>query len=201
MLFIASAAFWAAYEQAGSTLNLFAERNTNLHAWDFPLWGLFRASYFQAFNSIMLIALAPVFAWLWVKLGPRDPSITVKFFCGLIFVALGFAVLIPVAGGTNTSPWWLTIVYLLHTIGELMLSPVGLSAITKLAPMRIASLLMGVWFLSISVGDYLGGRAASLYDSFPLPALFGIVAGFCAVIAVLLILLLRPMKRLMGGIN
>jgi proton-dependent oligopeptide transporter, POT family len=201
VLFIASAAFWAAYEQAGSTLNLFAERNTNLHAWDFPLWGLFRASYFQSFNSIMLIALAPAFAWLWVKLGTRDPSITLKFFGGLVFVAAGFAILIPVAGSKNASPWWLTVVYLLHTIGELMLSPVGLSAITKLAPMRIASLLMGVWFLSISVGDYLGGRAASLYESFPLPALFGIVAGFCAVIGLLLLFLLRPMKRLTGGIN
>ncbi len=201
VLFIASAAFWAAYEQAGSTLNLFAERNTNLHAWDFPLWGLFRASYFQSFNSIMLIALAPLFAWLWVRLGPRDPSIAFKFSGGLVFVALGFAILIPVAGGTNVSPWWLTVVYLLHTIGELMLSPVGLSAITKLAPMRIASLLMGVWFLSISVGDYLGGRAASLYESFPLPELFGIVAGFCALIGVLLLFLLRPMKRLTGGIN
>jgi proton-dependent oligopeptide transporter, POT family len=201
VLFIASAAFWAAYEQAGSTLNLFAERNTNLHAWDFPLWGLFRASYFQSFNSIMLIALAPVFAWLWVKLGPRNPSITVKFFGGLVFVALGFAILIPVAGGTSVSPWWLTVVYLLHTTGELMLSPVGLSAITKLAPMRIASLLMGVWFLSISVGDYLGGRAASLYESFPLPELFGIVAGFCALIGLLLLFFLRPMKRLTGGIN
>lgn len=201
VLFIASAAFWAAYEQAGSTLNLFAERNTDLHVWDFPLWGLFRASYFQSFNSIMLIILAPVFAWLWVKLGPRDPSITFKFSGGLIFVALGFAILIPVAGGKDVSPWWLTVVYFLHTVGELMLSPVGLSAITKLAPMRIASLLMGVWFLSISVGDYLGGRAASLYESFPLPELFGIVAGFCAVIGLLLLFFIRPMKRLMGGIN
>lgn len=201
VLFIASAAFWAAYEQAGSTLNLFAERNTNLHAWDFPLWGFFRASYFQSFNSIMLIILAPVFALLWVKLGRRDPSSAFKFSGGLIFVALGFAILIPVAGGTNVSPWWLTVVYFLHTVGELMLSPVGLSAITKLAPMRIASLLMGVWFLSISVGDYLGGRAASMYESFPLPALFGIVAGFCAIIGVLLLFFLRPMKRLMGGVN
>ena len=131
VLFIASAAFWAAYEQAGSTLNLFAERNTNLHTWDFRLWGLFRASYFQSFNSIMLIALAPVFAWLWVRLGPRE---TRRWHsnspAALVFVALGFAILIPVMpSGTNVSPWWLTVVYLLHTIGELMLSPVGLSAI------------------------------------------------------------------------
>jgi POT family proton-dependent oligopeptide transporter len=201
VLFIASAAFWSAFEQAGSTLNLFAERNTNLHQWDFPLWGLFRASYYQSFNSVFIIALAPVFAWLWVRMGSKDPSSTTKFSWGLVFVGLGFAVLIPVAGGTGVSPWWLTLVYLLHTIGELCLSPVGLSAMTKLAPARIGGLMMGVWFLSISVGDYIGGRLASVYESFPLPELFGIVAAFCIVAGALLMLLIKPMKRLMGGVN
>ncbi len=201
VLFIASALFWSAFEQAGSTLNLFAERNTNMHAWDFPLWGLFRASYFQSFNSVFLIALAPVFAWLWIALRRHDPSSTAKFSIGLIFVGLGFAILIPVAGGTAVSPWWLTLTYLLHTVGELCLSPVGLSAMTKLAPVRIGGLMMGVWFLSISVGDYIGGRLASVYETFPLPELFGIVAGFCIVVGMLLVFLIRPMKRLMGGVN
>lgn len=201
VLFLASALFWSAFEQAGSTLNLFAERNTNLHAWDAPLWGLFRASYFQSFNSIFIIALAPVFAWLWVKLARNEPSTTAKFSWGLVFVGLGFAILIPVAGGTNVSPWWLTLTYLLHTIGELCLSPVGLSAMTKLAPARIAGLMMGVFFLSISVGDFIGGRLASVYESFPLPELFGIVAAFCIVVGALLVFLIRPMKTLMGGVN
>jgi POT family proton-dependent oligopeptide transporter len=201
VLFLASALFWSAFEQAGSTLNLFAERNTNLHAWDAPVWGLFRASYFQALNSIFIIALAPVFAWLWVKLARNEPSTTSKFSWGLIFVGLGFAILIPIAGGTNVSPWWLTVTYLLHTIGELCLSPVGLSAMTKLAPARIAGLMMGVWFLSLSVGDFIGGRLASVYESFPLPELFGIVAAFCIVIGALLVFLIRPMKNLMGGVN
>ncbi len=201
VLFIASAAFWSAFEQAGSTLNLFAERNTNLHRWDYPLWGLFRASYYQSFNSVFIIALAPVFAWLWVRMGTKDPSSTTKFSWGLVFVGLGFAILIPVAGGTSVSPWWLTLVYFLHTIGELCLSPVGLSAMTKLAPARIGGLMMGVWFLSISVGDYIGGRLASVYESFPLPELFGIVAAFCIVAGALLMLLIRPMRRLMGGVN
>src|SRR5580692_10212292 len=97
VLFIASALFWSAFEQAGSTLNLFAEKNTNLHAWDFPLWGLFRASYFQSFNSIFIITLAPLFAWLWVRLKKSEPSSTGKFSIGLLFVGLGFAILIPVA--------------------------------------------------------------------------------------------------------
>lgn len=201
VLFIASAAFWSAFEQAGSTLNLFADRNTNLHAWDSPLWGLFRASYLQSFNSIFIIALAPVFAWIWIALKRREPSVTAKFSLGLIFVGLGFAILIPVAGGELASPWWLTGTYLLHTVGELCLSPVGMSAMTKLAPERIGGLIMGVWFLSISVGDYIGGRLASVYETFPLPALFGMVAGFCIVVGVLLVLLLRPMKRLTGGVH
>jgi len=201
VLFIASAAFWSAFEQAGSTLNLFAERNTNLHGWDFPLWGLFRASYFQSFNSIFVIMLAPVFAWLWVWLGPHEPSTTLKFSMGLLFVALGFAILIPVANGTNVSPWWLTLTYLLHTIGEMCLSPVGLSAMTKLAPARIAGVIMAIFFLSISVGDYIGGRLASVYESFPLPELFAIVTAFSLLIAAVLLFLLRPMKQLMGGVN
>src|SRR5580658_6210766 len=201
VLFVASSLFWSAFEQAGSTLNLFAERNTNMHQWDFPLWGLFRASYFQSFNSIFLIALAPVFAWLWVMLGRSEPSSTAKFSWGLVFVGLGFAILIPVANGTNVSPWWLTLTYLLHTVGELCLSPVGLSAMTKLAPARIGGLMMGTWFLSISVGDFIGGRLASIYETFPLPLLFGIVAGFCIVLGVLLVFLIKPMRRLMGGVN
>jgi POT family proton-dependent oligopeptide transporter len=201
VLFLASSLFWSAFEQAGSTLNLFAERNTNLHAWDARIWGLFRASYFQALNSIFIIALAPVFAWLWVRLARNEPSTTSKFSWGLVFVGLGFAILIPVAGSTNASPWWLTLTYLLHTIGELCLSPVGLSAMTKLAPARIAGLMMGVWFLSLSVGDFIGGRLASVYESFPLPELFGIVAAFCIVVGALLVFLIRPMKTLMGGVN
>jgi POT family proton-dependent oligopeptide transporter len=201
VLFIASALFWSAYEQAGSTLNLFAERNTNLHAWDFHWWGLFRASYFQSFNSVFIILLAPVFAWLWVALRRHEPTSTAKFSIGLIFVGLGLAILIPVAGGTAVSPWWLTATYFLHTIGELCLSPVGLSAMTKLAPARICGLMMGVWFLSMSVGDYISGRLASVYETFPLPELFGIVAAFCIVVGLLLVFLLRPMKRLMGGVN
>jgi POT family proton-dependent oligopeptide transporter len=201
VLFVASAMFWFAYEQAGSTLNLFAERNTNLRVWDSRIWGAFLPGYFQSFNPVMLITLAPVFAWVWVKLGPRDLSSTAKFSLGLFFVAAGFAILIPVASGRLASPWWLTITYFLHTIGELCLSPVGLSAMTKLAPVRIASLIMGVWFLSISVGEYMGGYAASLYQTVPLPTLFGIVAGFCCAVGVMLVALIRPMKRLMGGVN
>ncbi len=197
ILFIASTLFWSAFEQAGSTLSLFADRNTRLSilGWAFP------ASYFQSENSLFLVLLAPVFAALWLKLGRREPSTTIKFSFGLLFVGLGFAVLIPVANGHAVSPMWLTLTYFFHTIGELSLSPVGLSAMTKLAPQRIVALIMGVWFLSISVGEWIGGRVASVYEQFPLPAIFGVVAGFCIVCAVLLTLFNKPMKRLSGGVN
>ena len=202
VLFTAAVLFWSAFEQAGSTLNLFAERNTNLKTWDSPLWGSFRASYYQSFNSMFMICgMAAFFAWLWVKLGKYEPSSTTKFTVGLTFVALGFAILIPVAGSTNVSPWWLTLTYLLHTIGELCLSPVGLSAMTKLAPARAIGMIMGVWFLATSVGNFIGGRIASVYESFPLPTLFGLVAAFCFALAVILLFLIKPMKRLSEGVN
>ncbi len=135
-------------------------------------------------------------------LGSSEPSSTAKFSWGHVFVGLGFAILIPVANSTNASPWWLTLTYLLHTIGELCLSPVGMSAMTKLAPARIGALMMGTWFLSISVGDFIGGRLASVYETFPLPLLFGIVAGFCIVLGALLVFLTASaMRQLMGGVN
>jgi POT family proton-dependent oligopeptide transporter len=143
-------------------LNLFAERSTRTEmlGFDFP------ASWLQSVNSIFIILLAPVFAWLWIALGSREPSTPAKFSLGLIFVGLGFALLIGGAiqaeQGVEVSPLWLIGVYFLHTIGELCLSPVGLSAMTKLAPARVAGLMMGVWFLSIANGNYIGGRLAAL---------------------------------------
>jgi POT family proton-dependent oligopeptide transporter len=194
VLFGASSVFWALYEQAGSTLNLFAERNTNSSflGWSFP------SSWFQAVPPLFVIVLAPVFAWLWVRLGAREPSSPAKFMVGLVFVALGFAVLvIPAARGVRASPLWLCLTYFLHVVGELCLSPVGLSATTKLAPQRVQGLMMGVWFLSISVGSYIGGRVASLYEAFPLPQLFGVVAAAALAAAVVLALLLRPIGRML----
>jgi POT family proton-dependent oligopeptide transporter len=201
VLFVAATLFWTAYEQAGSTLNLFAEKNTNLHAWDFSWYGLFRASYFQSFNSFFIFLLAPLFAWFWVRLGSAEPSSTAKFSWGLVLVGLGFAVLIPVATLHDVSPWWLTLTYLLHTIGEMCLSPVGLSAMTKLAPARTTGMMMGAWFLADSIGNFLGGRIASKFETFPLPLMFGLVALACAILAVILVFLIKPMKRLSEGVN
>ena len=197
VIFVSSAIFWGAYEQAGSSLNLFAERNTNrvLLGWEFP------ASWFQFVQPVFVIALAPVFAWLWIALQHREPSIPTKFSLGLLFGGLAFAILIPAAGGGLASPWWLTGTYFLQTLGELCLSPVGLSAMTKLAPARVGGFMMGVWFLSVSIGDWAAGKAASFYESMPLTQLFGTVAGLSLVAVVLLALMIRPTVRWMQGVK
>ena len=197
VLFIASAIFWAAYEQAGSSLNLFAERNTNrvVLGYQFP------ASWFQNVQPLFVLLLAPIYAWMWIRLGKREPSSPAKFSLGLLFVGLSFLVLVPAATGINVSPNWLNFSYFLSVIGELCLSPVGLSAMTKLAPARAVGFVMGVWFLSISIGDWLAGRAGSLFESMPLQKLFGISGLVPIVAALILLLLVKPTKRLMSGVN
>ena len=201
VLFVASSLFWCMFEQAGSTLNLFGERSTDKNILGFEI----PASWLQSLNALFIIALAPVFAWIWVKLGTREPSSPTKFVLGLLAGGLGFAVLAAAAarasGGAQVSPMWLVVVYILHTVGELCLSPVGLSAMTKLAPARIGGLLMGVWFLSLSVGNYLGGRIASLYESLPLTRLFWLIAAFGIGAGAILALLVRPTKALMGNVK
>ena len=201
VFFIAAILFWGAFEQAGSSLNLFADRMTRLEAFGRP----FPSAWFQAINSAFLIALAPVFALVWVRLGSREPSSPAKFTFGLLFVGLGFLLLVPAATasqrGVLVSPMWLVGVYFLHTIGELCLSPVGLSVVTKLAPARIVGLMMGVWFLATAFGNKVGGWVAGFFDSFPLPSLFGAVAGTTIGAAVVLALLIKPVRKLMGGVH
>jgi POT family proton-dependent oligopeptide transporter len=201
-LFLAASFFWAAYEQAGSSLNLFAERNTDRtvwSGWEFP------AGWFQQVPAAFVILQAPVFAWLWIRMGKRQPSSPAKFSLGLIFVGLGFVVMIGAsltsAGGTLVSPSWLIVTYFLHVVGEMCLSPVGLSTVTKLAPARVTSLMMGVWFLASAVGNYIGGRVAGLYETLSLPMLFGIVAAIPIAAGVLLFLLVPAIRRLMGGVH
>ena len=203
VLFLAAGLFWSVFEQAGSTLNLFADRNTRTAFLGLP----FPSSWFQSMNSLFLWVFAPVFAWIWLRLAQRrqEPSSPAKFALGLVLVGAGFAVLIWAARmaeqGILVSPMWLTVTYLLHTWGELCLSPVGLSAMTKLAPARIGGLMMGVWFLATSIGNFIGGRVASFYEAFALPTLFGAVGLFAIGAGILLFLLVPPIKRLMGEVN
>ena len=198
VLFLGASVFWAAFEQAGSTLNLFAERNTAN-----TMFGLaYPASWLQSVNPAFIIIFAPVFGWLWVKLGPRNPSSPAKFTLGLFLLASGFAVMILAAmaasGGARVSPMWLIVSYLLQTFGELCLSPVGLSAMSKLAPERVAGLMFGVWFLASSVGNKIAGRVAGLYESFDLPTIFAANTLFVLVFAVVLALLIRPIARMLA---
>ncbi len=198
LLFLGATLFWSEFEQAGSTLNLFAERSTShaLFGWTFP------SSWLQAANALFIIVFAPIFAWLWVRLARRgiEPSSTAKFGIGLVLVGAGFVVLVApallAAGGTRVSPLWLLLTYLLHTWGELALSPVGLSAMSKLAPVRIGGLVMGVWFLAASCGNYIGGRLSAFYETLPLPNLFGAVAAFGVLMCLAFLLLAAPLGRL-----
>ncbi len=206
VLFIGSAIFWAVYEQAGSSLNLFAARNTNRHLW--ALLGLhhgedflYPASWFQFVQPAFVLILAPAFAWLWIRLGSREPSYPSKFSLALLFVGLSFLVMVPPASRLNVSPHWLNISYFLSVVGEMCLSPVGLSAMTKLAPRRAMGFVMGVWFLSIGTGNWMAGKAGSLYETVSLPTLFGSGALVAIAVAVILALLVSPTKRLMSGIS
>jgi proton-dependent oligopeptide transporter, POT family len=202
ILFLFAALFWGAYEQAGSTLNLFADRFTRL-----SMFGVsFPSSWFQSVQPIFVILLAPAFAWLWTRLGSREPSSPAKFAWGLAFMGLSFLVLVPAGAmaqsgtGLRVSPMWLIVSYFISELGELCLSPVGLSVVTKLAPVRIVGLMMGVWFLSNALGNKLAGWAAGFFSSMPLDKLFGIVAAVTLLSGVLMFLLVRPVRKLMGGV-
>ncbi|MEO8467241.1 MAG: peptide MFS transporter [Gammaproteobacteria bacterium] len=192
--------FWAGYEQAGSTLNLFAERYTRLTIFGFG----FPSSWFQSVQPFFVIVLAPVFAWAWIKLGPREPSVLGKFAFGLFFMALAFLVLVPAGAlaqsgeAIRVSPLWLVAAYLLSEFGELALSPVGLSAVTKLSPPRIVGLMMGCWFLGAAFGNKLAGWAAGFIGSLPLDSLFGIMAGALMAGAIVMLILLRLFRRVVA---
>jgi POT family proton-dependent oligopeptide transporter len=155
--------FWSAFEQAGASLTFFAEEQTqrDLGFYTVP------ASLFQSLNSIFVIAFAPVFAWLWLKLGKREPTAPFKMALGLLLLAVGYLVIAfgvkDVQPGIKVSMMWLTSMYALHTWGELCLSPIGLSLVNKLAPMKLASLLMAVWFLANAAANKLAGVLSGLY--------------------------------------
>jgi POT family proton-dependent oligopeptide transporter len=200
VLFLFAILFWGAFEQSGSTLTLFADRYTRLtlFGWSFP------SSWFQVEQPVFVLILAPTFAWLWLRLGSRQPSSAMKFALGLILVGLGYLWIVPAAAsaqqsGARVSPIWLTVLYLVHTFGEMCLSPVGLSIVTKLSPKRIVGLMMGVWFLGTSFGSKLAGWVASFFDVVPVSRLFLINALTTIIAGVILLLLARSITRLTSG--
>ncbi len=203
VLFFAAQVFWAIFEQAGSSISLFADRLT-----DNRLFGVeFPSAWWQSVNSAWVITLAPLFAWLWIKLGPRQPSSPAKFALGLLFVALSFVWMIPAAKLTaegKVSPIWLLGLFFLQTTGEMLLSPVGLSTMTKLAPARLTGLVMGIWFLAAALGNKLAGLLASDFDASDptgLASFFAQQALWVGGATLLLFLLVPWVRRLMGGIH
>ena len=201
VLFVAAAVFWSGFEQAGSSMNLFAERLTDRQVvgWEVP------ATWLQSINPLFIIICAPLFGGLWVRLGQRNPSIPVKFTLGLVQLGLGFLVLAwgaTFAGGeTGVSPMWLVVTYFFHTTGELCLSPVGLSSITKLSPKRLVGQMMGIWFMAAALGNLLAGLVAGLIQSLPLPQLFSTVGMIIAGAGVVLFVASGPLRRLAGDVK
>jgi len=202
IFFIAAGLFWGGYEQAGSTLNLFADRYTRLDVFGFS----FPSSWFQSVQPVFVILLAPVFGWLWLRLGSKEPSVPTKFALGLLFMAMSFAILIPAGAlasgeGMRVSPMWLVAAYFVSELGEMCISPIGLSAVTKLAPLRIVGLMMGVWFLSNAFGNKLAGWAAGFFSSMPLNQLFTYTTVVLLAAAVVMFAIIRPARRLMGDVR
>ncbi|MCS6822253.1 MAG: peptide MFS transporter [Microscillaceae bacterium] len=208
-LSIFSIIFWASFEQAGSSMNIFAARYTdrNIGGFEVP------ATWFQSINALFIFTLAPIFSWLWVyleskKLNPNGP---VKFAMGLLFVALGFWVLVmgsssipQGAKSAQVSMLWLILAYLLHTIGELCLSPVGLSFINKLSPKRFLGLMFGIWFLCSGLGNYLGGYISGFIgetDKYKISDFFMIVVIIPLVSGIVLLLLSPILKKWMHGVK
>jgi POT family proton-dependent oligopeptide transporter len=198
ILFVFSILFWMTYEQAGSSLTLFADRltQTTILGWTFP------SSWFQSVPAIFVIIFAPIIGAVWQKLGDSQPSSPGKFtiglfFAGIAFVVIAFAATLAATG--RVSPMWLVVVYFLQTIGELCLSPVGLSTVTKLSPGRMVGLMLGVWFLSISIGSFIAGLTTRLFegnDTSVLTRGFGIFAGVTLVAAIILAVLTPLIKRI-----
>ena len=198
--------FFAFFEQAGTSLNFFAKEATNLHP-VLPFFGeiTLKASYFQAINPIFVVLFAPIFAKMWVKMGDKNPSIPSKFGWGLFLQGLAFTIIaVGAAVYTSSGPvsaLWLVFMYMFCTMGELCLSPVGLSMVTKLAPLKFMSLLMGVWLMASFFGNLLAGWLASFYESWSLTTLFSVPAFGSLAFGVIMWIMTKKIKQWMHGVQ
>src|ERR1700722_961519 len=208
VLFAGCTLFFSGYEQAGSSLNLFAERYTDRTLeW---LHFVIPASWFQSLNSLFIFIFAPFFAWAWIVLAARNlnPSAPAKFAIGVMLMGSGFLVMAAaatiVAKGAKVLPYWLILTYLLHTLGELCLSPVGLSYYTKLAPKRFVWQMRGMWFLALSLGNLVASLIAGEFDDkhvAAMPGQYMHIVYFSVGLGAVLLVLSRPVKKLMGNVE
>ncbi|MFB7375450.1 peptide MFS transporter [Streptomyces sp. NPDC056222] len=201
--FVAAAVFWMIYDQGGSTLSLFADSKTA----DSVLGIGFPATWFQSLNPLFVMALAPVFAWLWLWLARKnqEPNTIVKFAMGLVLVGASFFVFIVPMGmagdGTKVSPMWLVSIYMIQTIGELCLSPVGLSVTTKMAPQKYASQMMGVWFLAVTAGDCTTGLLSLAGVDLNGTGIIGMQAGLAVLAGFAVFMYRKKVQAMMGGVH
>ena len=200
-LFTAAVVFWLLFEQTATVIAAYADTSVrnSMFGVDFP------PSFFQSINPVMIIVLAPVFAFLWTKLGTRQPATPKKFSGGLLFIGLSFLVAMAAsqAGGPDdkVSPLWLVAVFFVMTCGELLLSPVGLSVTTKLAPKAFAAQTMGLFFLSSAAGQGIGAQVVKLYSDDAAVAYFGVLGAIAIGLGVLLLLFTPKIKALMQGVD
>ncbi|MFX1610580.1 peptide MFS transporter [Riemerella anatipestifer] len=211
ILFLFAVFFWAGFEQAGSSIALYTDnyidRNVNI-----PFIGNYTipASWFQSVNPFFIVALAPLFAMFWSSKLGKKLSTPVKMGLGMVILGIGFWFMLGAVserGGDIADPtikaslWWLVMTYFVHTVGELCLSPVGLSVVTKLAPVRLASVLMAVWLLSSSVANFLGGYIAAYVEKMGAGQVFTYISGFVIACGLLLLLLSKPISKMMHGVK
>ena len=198
--------FWAGFEQAGSSLSLYTDKFIDRTVFGFEI----PTSWFQSVNPLFIVAFAPLFAIFWTSNFGKKFSTPVKMGMGMILLGIGFFFMLGAVterGGDNqdvtvkASLIWLILTYLLHTIGELSLSPVGLSVVTKLAPVKFASLMMGVWLLSSFLANIIGGFVAAYVEAMGAFAIFSTIAGFVIVLGLIMILLKNPILKMMHGVR
>jgi len=198
-LFIASAAFWSLYQQQFTVVTVYSDQrlDRNIFGWEMPV------SFVQSINPVMIIILSGVFAALWTKLGPRQPSTPIKFSAGLAVMGIAFLLFLTMAGGgPNSAPLLgLAGILLVFTIAELLLSPVGLSLSTKLAPEAFRTQMVALFFLSVALGTAMSGVLAKLYSTDHETAYFGVIGGVALVLGGVLALAVRPIRRLMSGVH
>ena len=200
LLFLGAACFWSGFEQAGTVMNLFAEDYTDRHLFGYEL----PTGWLQSINPLFIILLAPVVGMVWQKLGDRSPTLGVKFGGGLILLGIGFLVMMWASqyiDAGKVGMRWLVATYFFHTVGELVLSPIGLSAVTKLSPARLVSQMMGTWFMGAALGNLIAGLVAGGLENSPPGVIFRAVAIFAICAGVFFLILSPWMKKLAGGIR